>query len=199
MVLSEVTTIPDAALPVAEFKAHLRLGTGFGEDSLQDSVLAGFLRAALAAIEGQTGKVLIARDFEWTLSAWSGGDAQILPVAPVIAITDMVLVDRDGGETPVDPGAYVLRQDTHLPVLRAAGAALPAIPLIGSVRIALSAGMAPDWGGLPADLGQAVLLLAAHYYETRADGGIGSGWMPYGVTSLIRRYKPMRLGTRAVQ
>ncbi len=47
-------------------REHLRLGTGFGEDGLQDPVLAGFLRAALAAIEGRTGKALIARDFLYT-------------------------------------------------------------------------------------------------------------------------------------
>ena len=44
MMLIEETTVPDAALPVDEFKAHLRLGTGFGEDNLQDSVLKSFSR-----------------------------------------------------------------------------------------------------------------------------------------------------------
>jgi uncharacterized phiE125 gp8 family phage protein len=63
MMLIEETTVPDAALPVAEFKAHLRLGTGFGDDALQDPVLRSFLRAAMAAIEARTGKVLITRPF----------------------------------------------------------------------------------------------------------------------------------------
>jgi len=39
MILIEDTTIPDTALPLAEFKAHLRLGTGFGDEALADSVL----------------------------------------------------------------------------------------------------------------------------------------------------------------
>lgn len=198
MVLSEVNTVPDAALPLAEFRAHLRLGTGFGEETLQDSVLTGFLHAALAAVEGQTGKALIARDFTWVLSAWGNGAAQVLPVAPVSAVTGVVLVNRDGGETVVDSGAYRLVVDEHLPTLTGASGCLPAIPLLGTVRVEFSAGMAPDWGGLPADLGQAVLLLAAHYYENRAEAGHGSGWMPFGVTSLLRRYRPMRLGAGAV-
>ena len=83
MILIEDTTIPDAALPVVEFKAHLRLGTGFGDEALADSVLKGFLRAAIAAIEARTTKVLITRDFTWTLSFWRDRSAQGLPVAPV--------------------------------------------------------------------------------------------------------------------
>jgi uncharacterized phiE125 gp8 family phage protein len=57
----------------------------------------------------------------------------------------------------------------------------------------LSAGYAPDWAGLPADLGQAVLLLAAHYYEYRHETALGDGCMPFGVTSLIERYRTVRL------
>ena len=65
MYVMDETELPLSALPIAEFRAHLRLGTGFAEDSLQDSVLEGFLRAALAAVEGRCGKVLIARVITW--------------------------------------------------------------------------------------------------------------------------------------
>ena len=56
MMLIEETAVPLAALPLAEFKAHLRLGTGFADDDIQDPVLESFLRAAMAAIEARTGK-----------------------------------------------------------------------------------------------------------------------------------------------
>ena len=61
------------------------------------------------------------------------------------------------------------------------------------MKIVFTAGMAADWGGLPADLGQAVLLLAAHYYEYRDETALGAGCMPFGVTSLIQRYRTVRL------
>ena len=54
--------------------------------------------------------------------------------------------------------------------------------------------MAADWGGLPDDLAQAVMLLAAHYYEYRDDTALGEGCMPFGVSSLIERYRRVRLG-----
>lgn len=193
MMLIEETTVPDAALPVEQFKAHLRLGTGFGEDGLQDGVLKGFLRAAIAAIEARTGKVLISRDFSWTLSAWRDRTGQVLPVAPVSDVTLVTLVDALGGETEMAAEGYRLEVDSQRPRMRPLGALLPVVPTGGSVRIGFNAGYAADWGGLPADLGQAVLLLAAHYYEYRNETALSDGCMPFGVTSLIQRYRPMRI------
>ena len=197
MMLIEETTVPDAALPVDQFKAHLRLGTGFGEESLQDSVLKGFLRAAIAAIEARTGKVLIERDFTWTLSAWRDRAAQGLPVAPVGSVAQVSVVDALGGETVLDAGSYRLESDSQSPRLRPIAGLLPMVPTGGEARIGFRAGMAADWGGLPADLGQAVLMLAAHYYEYRNDTGLSDGCMPFGVTSLIQRYRVVRLGLGA--
>ena len=193
MMLIEENTVPDAALPLAEFRAHLRLGTGFGEDSLQEPVLRGFLRAAIAAVEARTGKVLITRAFTWTLASWRDPFAQVLPVAPVRSLTRIACVDRSGIAEDVDAGQYRLEQDTHRPRLRPNGTVLPMIPRDGSVVIYFDAGYGPDWQDIPADLSQAVLLLAAHYYEFRHETTLGNGCMPFGVTSLIARYKNMRL------
>jgi len=193
MILIEETAIPLAALPLDEFKAHLRLGTGFADGDIQDAVIEGFLRAAISAIEARTAKVLIARDFRWTLARWRGPVGQTLPLAPVTAITAVVLRDRDGAETTVDPGLYRLEENTHYPVLRPGGAFLPAVPTGGAVVIFFTAGMAAGWGDLPADLGQAVLLLAAHYHEYRHEMALGGGCMPFGVTSLIERYRGVRV------
>ena len=199
MKLIEETTVPDAALPVEQFKAHLRLGTGFSETALQDGILNGFLRAAIAAIEARTGKVLISRDFTLIVTRWSDEAGQILPVAPVSAVTRVALVDAQGLETALAAEAWRLEEDDQRPVLRPAGLVLPSVPTGGSARVRFSAGMAADWGGLPADLGQAVMLLAAHYYEYRDETALGRGCMPFGVTSLIERYRPVRLGLGAVQ
>ena len=39
MMLVEETTVPQQALPVATFKDHMRMGSGFADDDLQDGVL----------------------------------------------------------------------------------------------------------------------------------------------------------------
>ncbi|MGC1495657.1 MAG: head-tail connector protein [Sulfitobacter sp.] len=197
MMLIEETTVPDAALPVDAFKAHLRLGSGFGQDDVQDAVLKSFLRAAMATIEARTGKVLISRSFSWSLTFWRDASAQVLPVAPVGAVTRVALVARDGAASDVDASVYWLERDAQRPRLRSSGSALPGIPSAGAVLIEFDAGYGAAWGDLPSDLSQAVLMLAAHYYEFRDDTGQADGSMPFGVSSLIERFKSMRIGMGA--
>ncbi len=57
------------------------------------------------------------------------------------------------------------------------------------------AGFGAGWADIPADLAQAVLLLAAHYYEYRDEVSLSQGCMPFGVSSLIERYRTVRLLT----
>ena len=193
MMLVEETSVPPSALPVDEFKAHLRLGSGFSDESLQDGVLESFLLAAMSAIEARTGKVLIERAFSWTLSHWRNAQMQGLPVAPVTQVTGVTLVDRQGDAVTVAPSAYRLVQDHQRPALRPLGSCLPGVPDQGSVVIGFVAGFGAAWSDVPADLRQAVLMLAAHYYEYRHDTSLSSGCMPFGVTSLLERYRPVRL------
>ena len=194
MYLMEESQIPEAALPVARMREHLRLGSGFTEDDLQDDLLEGFLRAAIAAVEARTGKALISRDFLCVLNRWRDVTGQVLPIAPVAAVTQITLVDRFGATTPVDTGAYVVSVDAETPRVCPVGATLPPVPDYGTVEIRFRAGMAAAFGDLPADLAQAVMLLAAHYYEYRDETALSQGCMPVGVTSLIARYRPLRLG-----
>ncbi len=193
MMLIEETTVPTGALPVAVFKEHLRLGTGFADDGLQDTLLESFLRSALAAIEARTGKALIERTFSWSVTRWRGGCEQALPIGPVSAVVGVTLVDRAGDQELVDAESYVLRPDMQRPVIAAVSGSLPAIPNAGSATIEMLAGFGPDWSDLPADLAQAVMLLATHYYEYRHEVQYDGGCMPFGVSALIERYRTVRL------
>ena len=96
MMVIEETQVPDAALPLAALKRQLRMGSGFEEDGLQEDVLLSFLRAALAAIEARTGKALLTRSFLWTHHGWRDAEAAVLPLAPVVAVSRLTLVDRYG-------------------------------------------------------------------------------------------------------
>ena len=192
MMLVEVTHVPLTALPVQEFKEHLRLGTGFADDSQQDVLLESHLRAAVAAIEARTGKILIARDFRWDLTAWRSAEQQVLPVSPVTEVTGITLIDRTGAERAVDPDRWVLRPDQHRPALCPLGGELPAVPVGGAVRIALTAGYGAEWADLPRDLAQAVIILAAHYYQNRFAAQDHAG-LPEVVRALIEGYRNLRL------
>lgn len=192
MMLVEETAVPGLALPTGALRDHLRLGTGFADDGLQDGVLEECLRAAIAAIEGRTGKLLLARSWRWSVTAWRDLARQVLPVAPVSAITFFAIRDRTGVETPVPSERWWLEVDMHRPALVAAGLMLPTIPVGGSAEIGFTAGFAADWAGVPPDLRQAAILLAAHYYEHRHEVASGGG-IPQGVAAMVERYRQVRL------
>ncbi len=193
MLITE-TNVPDAALPVAALKAHLRMGTGFDVDTLQDAVLGSFLRAAMAAIEARTGKVLLEREFTLAVSSLRNVSALPLTVAPVTVIADVQLVTRSGIQQAVNASVYWLERDSQTPCLRATAACLPGPETGGELRVRFLAGYGPEWEDVPADMQQAVLMLAAHYYEYRHDTALGNGCMPFGVTALIERFRTIRMG-----
>ncbi|HRO16297.1 MAG TPA: head-tail connector protein, partial [Paracoccus sp. (in: a-proteobacteria)] len=59
-----------------------------------------------------------------------------------------------------------------------------------------SAGFGTSWDRVPADLAQAVLMLAARYYEDRGFDGTQLA-LPHGVSALIERWRAVRtLGGR---
>jgi uncharacterized phiE125 gp8 family phage protein len=194
MMLIEQTTVPTLALPVQALKNHLRLGTGFADDGMQDGLIESYLRAAMAAIEGRIGKVLIAREFKWSLEDWRNGGEQALPVAPVSSILGISLLDREGNAEAVPAAQYRLVQDTHRPKVQSSGFMLPLAPMGGQIEISFVAGFGAAWADVPADLAQAVMLLAAEYYERRHEGGISrEGGLPMGVVTLIERWRTVRV------
>lgn len=193
MMLTELTSVSSGALPVGAFREHLRLGTGFADDGAEDPLLESLLRAAIAAVEGRTGKVLLTRSFLWTLTAWRDGDSQPLPVAPVSALNAVAVVDREENSEVVSADLYFLTQDTHRPHLTSAGSCLPAIALGGRAEITFDAGFGAAWDAVPEDLAQAVFLLAGHYYEHRSEASAGASAMPFGVSTLLERWRTVRI------
>lgn len=195
MRLVELNAVAGDALPVARLRDHLRLGRGFGPDAEMDALLAETLRAALEAVERRTGKALIIRDFLWEVMAWRDRAAQPLPVAPVVAVTGLVVRRARGDVTTLDPGQVRLLGDAHRPVLQG----VPVLPVLSggdTAEVSLRAGYAGTFDALPADLGQAVIALAAHLYDSRGQGL--DGFVPSKVLEAIAPYRSVRLfGGRA--
>lgn len=192
MMLTELTSVPESALPLAELRDHIRLGSGFADDALQDGLLMAYLRSALAAIENRTGKVLLERTFEWVLFEWRSPTKQPLPLAPVQDVPQIGFEDPDGSVAYTSEG-WILKQDSQRPFLVPTGACLPAIPTDYALKIQMLAGFGASWSDVPGDLQQAVLMLAAYFYENRQESDAPSGGMPFGVRSLIEPYRTVRV------
>lgn len=192
MMLTELTQIAASDLPMVAFKEHLRLGSGFSTDGFQDNLLESVLRAAIATIEGRTGKVLLEREFQWTVTSWRDAQRQPLPLAPVSAVSAFMIATLGGLEAPA-PDNWVLSKDMQRPALSAKSGCLPTIPNGGEARVTMTAGFGPVWSDLPADLAHATLLLGAHYYEFRHEATTPAASLPFGVATLIERYRTVRI------
>lgn len=180
-------------LPLAALREHLRLGSGFElmADAAEDRALVGFLRAAMATIEGRTGKVLLRRQYRMRLDDWRDRMAQALPLAPVSSIQSIEIEDGSGGVLVVEPRDYRLIEDMQRPVLAPNGVILPHVPRRGAVTVRFTAGFGDVWGDVPGDLAQAVIALAARYYEDRGLAEARAA-LPVAVASLIERWRAVR-------
>lgn len=192
MMLSELTPLQGDVLPLAALRAHLRLGTGFGEDTVQDGVLETALRAAVALIERRCGIALLRRAFRLELSGWRDRVSQALPVTPVVSVDAVRLIDGAGAATEIPEAHYTLVTGGGTAVLEAVGL-LPVVPRLGRVEIDLTAGFGVAWSAVPGDLAQAVLMQAAAFYEAR-EGGVG---LVEGARALLAPWRPLRLGRGA--
>lgn len=193
MILTEMSAIEPEDLPIGTAKEHLRLGTGFETDNLQDDLVEAYLRAAIATIEGRVGLVLIPRVFSWQLTEWRYSDRQILPVRPVTSVTSINMYDRAGSSAVVDQSGYDFFPDALSPSIVSTAGSFPPVSTGGSVEIIFEAGYGPDWSAVPSDLAQAVILLAAHFYENRSASAVPSGNLPMAVSALLERHRPLRV------
>lgn len=192
MSLSEMSAIEAASLPISELRSHLRLGTGFADSNLQDDLLESYLRAALASIEGKIGLILVPRLFSWQLTDWRYSNQIHLPIKPVTDVNSISIYDRADNITVLDLADFDFLAEKDEPVISLQTGTLPAIPEGGLVEVLFEAGYGPDWSGVPSDLAQAVVLLAAHFYENRS-GYQGHESYPMAVNALIERHRPIRL------
>lgn len=199
MMLIEEAKVPDEVLPLAAFKAHLRLGTGFAESDVQEPVLKSFLRSAIATIEARSNKALLEREFSWSVTRWRDVTGEVLPIAPARSIVAVEIVDADGTASTIDATRYALQEDAQRPRLIARGAGFANIPAGGKAVLRFVAGFGAVWDNVPEDLAQAVFLLASHYYEYRDETSLARGCMPFGVQTLIEPYRPMRLFSGSAQ
>jgi uncharacterized phiE125 gp8 family phage protein len=190
MMMVELTSVPSAVLPVSDLADHLRLARGFADDGSQDSQLESCLRAAASAIEARIGKALFERRFALTLVHWHKEDAHVLPIAPVRAIDSITLVSRAGAETLLATELYTLRADQHRPAIVATGSKLPTPGQRGTIEVEFTAGFAAEWAGIPADLQQAMLILAGEYWGQNMDPEMG---IPFSASVLLEPHRALRL------
>lgn len=169
---------------LAELRAHLRL-----DATSEDMMLTAFITAARAALEGETRRAFVAQNWRLLLDQWPGA-AVTLPLAPVASVTAVTLADVG----VLDPALYETALAGDAPrIVARSGWPMPARRIAG-IAVDFAAGYG-DAAAVPAPLKQAVLMLAAHWFEHREPVSLGenAAQIPLTVTALIAPYRRMRL------
>lgn len=193
MILTE--TSPAAVTPVSldEFKAHLRLAQGFAADAAEDALLDRYLRNATSVVEARISKALIRRGFKLQVTTWNRDGHLVLPVGPVALIASLSFVL--GVETIGLPTtAWSLEPGSSRQLLTGpGGSALPAVPEGYLAELIFDAGFGVSSNDMPGDLAQAVMLLAAHFYEHRYGEAVSGQGVPVAVQALLETQRAIRL------
>ena len=186
MTLSLIT--PPTADPVtlAEVKNHLRI-THTDEDTL----ITEYLLAAVAVVEHRGQIAMLTQTWRLTFDCLPR-DVVELPRAPVTAIATVTVKDTDGVRQSVDPSAYEFAPGTTGRLRPIAAWPAPGIQT-GGVEIDFTAGYGAA-ADVPADLKQAVKLIAAHFYEARENVSEASlKLVPQAADALIAPYRRVAL------
>ncbi|MEM1273873.1 MAG: hypothetical protein AAGF88_08650 [Pseudomonadota bacterium] len=191
MNLAEIQPVATSNLPIGDLKDHLRLPDGFPDDTSFDDRLEQSLRAGLALVEARTGKALFLRQFAWQIDMWGKGDRLTFPIAPLVSVDVMSMRELDGTATSVNLNDFGTIADIHRPSLQPRSGAFPTLNHGAVVDILFTAGFGANWSDLPADLREAVLILAVDFFD--APTGQPPGMTP-AVSVLLQRYQGISLG-----
>jgi uncharacterized phiE125 gp8 family phage protein len=167
MTLTLIT--PPAALPIslAEVRAQCRV-----DDVSEDALLMGYVRSAVDFVEQHSGLKLIDQVWDWSTDAFPPHCAWVrLPLAPLLAVEQIVYQDPQGTSLTLDPSVYLVRGIGSVQPARLILAPNQQWPVTlrgpDAITIRMRVGFGSDWNAVPHDVRQSIGMLAAYWYGQR--------------------------------
>lgn len=182
---------PPAAEPVslAEARLFLRL-----DQIEEDDLLATLITAARLMVEAASGRCLIDQQWRIVLDRWPPGGEIRLPLSPVSQVLAARVYDVLGTAQPVAATALSLDKLADPPLIRLAGEVPETGRDHGAIEVDVVAGYGATAGAVPAPLRQAVLRLAARWFEQRGDvASRDAQALPAEIMALVAPYRRVRL------
>ena len=187
MTLSLISPPAEEPVTLAEARAHLRL-----DAAEEDGLLSALVTAARTALEAETRRAFVTQYWRFTLDDWPSRPIE-LPLAPVAEVTAVKVALVSGAMLTIDPAFYEVEtrgEPPRIAAKRGQAWPMPATRLAG-IEVEFTAGYGAP-AAVPQPLKQAILLLAAHWFESRAPIGEGVE-LPLTVSALAAPYRRIRL------
>lgn len=157
---------PPALEPVTvdEIKAYLRV-----ETADEDALITRLAAAARRTAEAMTGRAFITQSWRLTFDRWPPSRTMELPLPPLRTVDAVRLIDDADTETVWPAVNYVVDATTEPGRLRLRDGAAPPVPGrdIAGLAVDFTAGYGSQPTDVPADPRQAMIRLAAHWFEHR--------------------------------
>lgn len=189
--MTPLALTPPVQEPVSlsEARTFLRL-----DQAEEDDLLGTLITAARLMVEAASGRLLVDQTWRIVIDRWPDGGEIRLPLSPVGAITAARVYDALGVAQPVSPAALQLDTAADPPVVRI----VAEVPEIGRSRGAIEIDVVAGFGAtavaVPVLLRQAVLRLAARWFERRGDVvGRDAEALPPEIMALIAPFRRARL------
>ena len=175
-----LTTITEEPVSLNDTKIYLR--TILGDTSGDEAVITPVIAAAREYCEGITGRAIAQQDVELVLDILE--HIILLPKPPIVSVTKVLYLDADGVEHEITD--YIV--DTIKGVVYIPNLPTEKLYPFSPVHITYKAG----YTDVPKMLRQAVLLVAAHWYENREMLQFGSRYNEVQaglVPQILNQYK----------
>ncbi len=184
-----LTPPPTEPVSLVEARLYLRL-----DQSEEDGLLGTLITAARLMVEAASGRVLIDQGWRLVLDHWPEGGEIRLPLSPVSAVSAARVYDAAGQAQTVSPAALALDVVADPPVIRVLGPVPEPGRERAGIEIDIVAGYGPAAADVPALLRQAVLRLAARWFELRGDVvGRDAASLPQAIMALVAPFRRARL------
>ncbi len=166
-------------------------------DSAQDDVLVSTLiTAARIHIETTIGKVLISESWAYYLDKWPKSKTIYFPLDPIQSIEEVRFHTTDENYITLSEDDYSVDLVSNHPRLLFDGTN-PAgnSKKLNQLEVRFIAGYGDTPEDVPADLKQALLMLAAHWFEQRDPIAFGGSFVevPRTIQALLNNYKKYKV------
>jgi uncharacterized phiE125 gp8 family phage protein len=186
ILLTPPTTEP---VTLAEAKAFLRVDTPD-----EDQMILSFLAAARLMVEAHAGRVLISQTWRLVLDRWPVDGTLRLPLSPLISISAARVYDANGIAQAVSVGALLAQVASDPANIQIVLPVPQPGRVSGGIEIDVVVGYGASAAQVPESLKQAVLRLAARWFEHRGDLSFGQTPVPPAdVLALVAPHRRARL------